>query len=218
MTTSGDDHERLLDPVDRIFEILFGLIMTVTIVGGLAIATAGRDDVRTVAWAAFGCNVAWGMVDGVMYVIRTMTERTRNRALARRIAGADAAAADRMIVDAMPEGMAAIVGPEEVAGMRRRLQGLDVGAKPLLARRDFLYAFGIMVIVVVATFPVILPLLLIGDVATAMKVSRVVTLVMLFGAGAALGRYAGHPRPVLTGAAMAAFGALLIVAVMALGG
>ena len=77
------ERERLLDPVDRIFEVLFGLIMAVTIVGSLSIATAGQNDVRTVAWAALGCNVAWGMVDGVMYVIRTMTESTRNRVLAR---------------------------------------------------------------------------------------------------------------------------------------
>ncbi len=36
----GDERQRLLDPVDRISEILFGLIMAVTIVGSLSIATA----------------------------------------------------------------------------------------------------------------------------------------------------------------------------------
>ena len=32
-STNDDDRPRLLDPVDRISEILFGLIMAVTIVG-----------------------------------------------------------------------------------------------------------------------------------------------------------------------------------------
>ena len=36
----GDEGGRLLEPVDRISEILFGLIMAVTIVGSLSIATA----------------------------------------------------------------------------------------------------------------------------------------------------------------------------------
>ena len=42
------ESKRLLDPVDRISEILFGLLMAVTIVGSLSIAGAGRAEVRTV--------------------------------------------------------------------------------------------------------------------------------------------------------------------------
>ena len=116
----GKERERLLDPVDRISEILFGLIMAVTIVGSLSVATAGRADVRTVMLAALGCNVAWGLVDAVMYVVRTMTERARNRALAKRIVGADAADARRLIADALPPHLATMVGAEELEGMRRR--------------------------------------------------------------------------------------------------
>jgi hypothetical protein len=46
MATALDDSfttesKRLLDPIDRISEILFGLLMAVTIVGSLSIATAG---------------------------------------------------------------------------------------------------------------------------------------------------------------------------------
>ncbi len=90
MTTSHDDSfttesKRLLDPIDRISEILFGLLMAVTIVGSLSIATAGQDEVRTVLIAALGCNLAWGLVDAVMYLVRTLTEKTRHHALALRI-------------------------------------------------------------------------------------------------------------------------------------
>ena len=52
--TAKSERERLLDPVDRISEILFGLIMAVTIVGSLSIAAAGKDEVRTVLFAALG--------------------------------------------------------------------------------------------------------------------------------------------------------------------
>lgn len=209
---------RLLDPVDRISEIMFGLIMAVTFVGALSVATAGRQDVQTAAWAALGCNIAWGMVDAVMHLVRTLTERARLRTLARRITAADASAADALIAQSLPEGLAAVVGPDEIAGIRRRLPAADLEARPLLTARDFVYALGIFVVVVVATFPVVLPFLLIANVATAMAVARAVTLVMLFAAGVTLGRHAGHPSPVLTGLAMTALGAVVIAAVMALGG
>ena len=107
---TNDGRERLLDPVDRISEILFGLIMAVTIVGSLSIATAGQNEVRTVLIAALGCNFAWGLVDAVMYLVRTMTERTRYVVLGKRVMGADAATAQRMITSTLPEHLAQITG------------------------------------------------------------------------------------------------------------
>jgi VIT1/CCC1 family predicted Fe2+/Mn2+ transporter len=212
------ERERLLDPVDRISEILFGLIMAVTIVGSLSIATAGRDEVRTVMLAALGCNLAWGLVDAVMYVVRTATDRTRNRELGRAIASAEPEAARHLIAQALPDPVARITGPEELEGMRRRLVALPAGDRGILRRRDFLEALGIFLMVVVATFPVVIPFLLIEDAAAAMHASQAITLAMLFFAGWGLARYAGYPRPLYTGLAMAVFGAVLIAVVKALGG
>ncbi len=88
----------------------------------------------------------------------------------------------------------------------------------MLTIEDWLSALGVFLLVVAATFPVILPFLLLPDLPSAMKASRWVTLAMLFAAGFALGRYAGHHRPVMTGIVMALLGAGLILAIMALGG
>jgi VIT1/CCC1 family predicted Fe2+/Mn2+ transporter len=215
----GDDkREALLDPVDRISEILFGLIMAVTIVGSLSVATAGNTEVRTVMAAALGCNLAWGLVDAVMYVVRGATERTRNRELARRIIEADAATGRRLIAQALPAPIAAIVGDDELEGMRRRLLERHDEVRASVRPRDLLEACGIFVMVVVATFPVVLPFLLTDDARTAMRVAQGITLVMLFGAGFALGRHAGYAKPLRTGLGMAFFGAILITLVKALGG
>ena len=214
----ADERRRLLDPVDRISEILFGLIMAVTIVGSLSIATAGKDEVRTVMMAALGCNLAWGLVDAVMYVVRTVTERTRNQALARRIAQAEPNDAHGLIAQALPDHIAALVGADELEGMRRRLLELQVDRLGVVGPRDFLEAFGVFVMVVLATFPVVVPFLLTDDAAKAMHWSQAVTLVMLFLAGFAFGRYAGYPKPLRPGLGMAVFGAVLIAAVKALGG
>ena len=214
----GDERQRLLDPVDRISEILFGLIMAVTIVGSLSIASAGRDDMRTVTLAAFGCNLAWGLVDAVMYLVRTVTERTRNRMLARRIASADAETARRLIANALPAHFAAITGPEELEGMRRRLAAARLDGQVVLVTRDYLEAGAVFLLVVIATFPVVAPFLLVRDPALAIRVSQIVSLAMLFLAGFALARYAGFAWPVRTGFLMAILGAALIAAVKALGG
>jgi len=211
------ERKRLLDPIDRISETLFGLIMAVTIVGAQSIATSGEQAARALFDAAFGCNIAWGLVDAVMYLVRTSTERTHNRAIGRRAARADADTARRLIAESLPPHVAAITGPEELEGMRRRLAALRTERRAL-APRDFLEAAGVFLLVVLSTCPVVLPFLLTSDMAKAKDVSRVVALVMLFLAGLALGRYAGHAKPLVTGLAMAGLGAALIAAVIVLGG
>lgn len=212
------ERHRLLDPIDRVSEILFGLIMAVTIVGSLSIATAGANEVRTVMVAALGCNLAWGLVDAVMYLVRTLTERSRILELARRAIDADAGTAHRLIMMALPEHVAAITGSAELEGMRRRLLALPASRRAGLGRGDYLAAAGVFILVVAATFPVVVPFLLTNDPALAMQASRVITLVMLFAAGLALGRHAGHAHPARTGLLMLLLGAALIVAVKALGG
>jgi len=210
---------RLLDPVDRISEILFGLIMAVTIVGSLSVATAGQNEVRTIAFAALGCNLAWGLVDAVMYAVRTVTERTRNRTLARLIVDAEAPRAHELIAEAMPTHIAALSGPEELEGMRRRLvESRGEHRRAILGPRDFLEAIVVFALVVVATFPVVAPFFLIEEVALAMRVSQGLALAMLFAAGVALGKYGGHERPLVAGIAMGVLGAVLVAAVKALGG
>ncbi len=86
--TENEQRTPVLDPIDRVSEIIFGLIMALTFTGTISAATAGREEVRTVMFAALGCNLAWGMVDAVMYLIRTLTERTRNLTLLRRVRSA----------------------------------------------------------------------------------------------------------------------------------
>src|SRR5437773_11209349 len=68
---------RYLDPASRLGEILFGLIMvlTVTLTAGLTVAE-GRAGVRQLLLAAIGCNLAWGIIDAVMYIMNCLTERS----------------------------------------------------------------------------------------------------------------------------------------------
>jgi hypothetical protein len=215
---SDEASRSTLDPIDRCSEILFGLIMAVTIVGSISIINPPDTGVRSVLAAALGCNIAWGLVDAVMYVVRTFVERTRARTLARRITEADAGAALGLIRDALPEGVAAVTGPTELESMRQKLLAMSGPQRPVFDRHDFGAALRIFLLVVLATFPVVVPFLLTDDLAKALQLSRIVTLLMLFATGWALGRHAGYAHPVRTGLFAAAFGVALIATVMALGG
>src|SRR5262249_26585097 len=101
----GDTEKRtlgVLEPVDRISEVLFGLIMLLTATGALSVVTADNTQVRTLVIGALGCNLAWGIIDAGMYLMARLHERG-NAILAVRAARAAAApsAAHRIIADAL---------------------------------------------------------------------------------------------------------------------
>ena len=50
----------VLNPVDRISEVLFGLIMVLSFTGAISASTDARDDVRELLWGALGCNLGTG--------------------------------------------------------------------------------------------------------------------------------------------------------------
>ena len=209
----------MLNPVDRVSELIFGLFMALTFVGVVSMATADRHEIETMLAAALGCNIAWGLVDAVMYLVRTLTERGRMFTLVRSIRSADAETGRRALRDAMASAPAArLVSTTEIEAMHARLLALtDLPSRPRLQRADLLAALGIFVIVVASTFPVALPFVLLDDPATALSVSRVTAVAMLFMAGLALGRYAGYGSW-KTGAMMAALGVGVVAVVIALGG
>src|SRR3954470_14642083 len=81
VSSAQDARQRVLDPVDRVSELLFGLFMALTFVGAISVAEAGRARLRDMYAAALGCNLAWGLVDAVMYVVRSVTTRGRSLTL-----------------------------------------------------------------------------------------------------------------------------------------
>src|SRR5512143_1746672 len=89
--------QRYLDPADRLGEILFGLIMALGFTGAVRLGHQTADN-RALFIGIFGCNLAWAIVDGVMYVLTSLFERGRKTRLVRDVrAAAGEAAALRLI-------------------------------------------------------------------------------------------------------------------------
>ncbi|AYN16412.1 hypothetical protein CHR29_15200 [Pseudomonas monteilii] len=208
----------VLEPIDRITEVIFGLLMAMTFIGSLSVATAGREDARLMLVAAFGCNLAWGLADAVIYLLRTWTERTRSRTLLTRLQAAPSSQGRKLISDALPERVSLALDEDGLEMLRdRMLRDVARPMPPRLGLDDFKAALATFLLVVLATFPMVIPFLLIDTTATAIRVSHLVALAMLYLAGWLLARYSGG-RTQLTGVVLAGLGALLILAIIALGG
>jgi hypothetical protein len=217
--TSSAARERLLDPVSRISEILFGLIMALTFTGTLSVATAGREDIRLLLAGAIGCNVAWGLVDAMMFVVATLTERGRNLIIVRAVQEAPSAAvAHGLIADALPPAMASVLSPTDFEHLRQGVLKIGtVPPRPQLTAKDWLRALAVFLLVFLSTFPVVIPFLVFENVRVALRASNAVAITMLFVAGYMLARHGGY-RPLLTGGIMVAIGVTLVGIAIALGG
>lgn len=210
--------EPVLDLVDRVCELLFGLFMALTFVGAVSVAESGRAELRTMFISALGCNIAWGLVDAVMYVVRALTARGRSLTLVTAVRAAQPEAGRRLIRASLSPVVATLVTDAALEDMRSGVLALaHVPDRPRLELRDGLAALGIFLIVVASTFPVVLPFAVLQDVGIAKTASRAIALLMLFGGGLALGHHAGYGSWKV-GLMMAGLGAALVAAVMALGG
>lgn len=219
----SDDHikasKRVLEPHERISEVLFGLIMVLTFTGSLSIATADHAEVRTMLIGALGCNLAWGIIDGVLYLMACLAEKGRNltgyRALRQTT---DPQKGQRIVARALPPLIASVVQPAELETLRQRLRQLpEPPDRAHVSARDWAGAFGVFLLVFLSTFPVALPFLFMEKQTQAMRVSNGIAVLMLFAAGVAYGRGVGR-SPWGFGIGMVILGAILVALTMALGG
>jgi hypothetical protein len=219
MAAEPTTFKRWLEPDVRIAEVLFGLIMVLTFTGSLSVADAGRDDIRAMLIGALGCNIAWGVIDGILYIMDCLSERGRGvRALWAVRKASTPEEAHRAIADSLPPVVAATLGPAEFESVRRQLVQLpEPPAHPGLEKSDWLGGFAVFLWVFVTTFPVAIPFIFIPEVARAMRVSNGIAIVLLFIAGFAFGRITKY-HPWLTGIVMVLLGSGLVGMTMALGG
>jgi hypothetical protein len=210
---------RWLDPIDRISEILFGLIMVLTSTGTLSVITAGRAEVKTMILGALGCNLAWGIIDAGLYLMGCLGERRRNLLKLRAVRQAsDPNAGRRTLADALPAPLVAVLSRDEMESMRQRLIKFPYSPqRPGLTKDEMLGALGICLLVFFSTIPVVIPFLFIDELRPALRVSNAIAVAMLFVCGYVFARSTGL-HPWLTGLVMVAVGAVMVGVAIALGG
>lgn len=212
---------RHLDPASRLVEIICGLMMVLTFTLGTS-AALGHDAAaaREILLAAIGCNVAWGLIDGVMYAMNAIFERGRRARLARAWHQGGESEARRVLAAEVEPRVAPLLSESE------RLRLLDLmltmarnapRERPRLILDDVLGGLACCWLVFLTALPATLPFLFIHNTVVAMRVSNGITLSLLFVAGYHWGA-ASNVLPWKAGLAMLALGTLLVAIAIPLGG
>jgi VIT1/CCC1 family predicted Fe2+/Mn2+ transporter len=168
---------------------------------------------------ALGCNIAWGVIDALLYLLGILAEKGRALAALRGVrAATDPVEGQRLVADALPPLVASVLQPSELESMRERLKRLpDPSGSARLSGEDWKGALGIFLLVFTSTLPVVVPFLFVPDAHRALRLSNAVAVAMLFVCGYATGRLTHH-HPWATGLGMVLLGAALVAMTMALGG
>ncbi len=214
---------RYLDPATSMGEVLFGLIMTLTFTlgAGLTIQEEGREGARQLLIATIGCNIAWGVIDGVFYMLGQLFERGRRRRivqLVRRVAGEKEAT--ELVAGELDDIIDKVMSPQERRSLYERIvEYVRTAELPRnrVTRDDMMGAVASFALVFLSSLPAALPFVFIDDAWLALRVSNAILLGLLFWVGFSFARYTTS-RPVLTGLVFLLFGAGLVVMAIALGG
>jgi VIT family len=219
----GSLMHRYLDPATSLAEILFGLIMTLTFTlgAGIIIEDEGRAGARELLIAVIGCNVAWGIIDGALFLVGELFDRGRLRRLGRALRMApDDTAAVRLVAAEMDPLVSGLLTTRESEVLYRRIVA-NVATKPETAnsirREDWLGAGVSFVLVVISSIPAAIPFVVIDDARLALRVSNAVLVALLFFTGYWWARYTVG-KAWLAGLAFLVVGLALVAAAIALGG
>jgi len=208
-----------LDPIDRISEILFGLIMVLSFTGSISVVSDRRAEIKELLWAALGCNLAWGIIDAVFYLMGTIFSRGHGLSILKKLKlTKDKETSRNLLKDEMPLYLTAILKPEEVDSINERLVKLEsLPRKKIISSADLRASFLIFLLVFACTFPVALPFIFLTNTAIALRISNGIALLILFFGGVSVGKYAGF-HPYWTGTIIMVLGIILVAITIALGG
>jgi len=215
---------RYLSPAESVGEILFGLIMVLTFTLGAAIAVGageGEGSARELLYAAIGCNIAWGIIDAVLYILGSKFVRGRRARLFRAIKAApDESSALAAIRQEIEPGLESITREEDRDRLYRGIHALIMSYEPArtrVTRDDLMGAVAVFVLVFATALPAAVPFLLVDDPQLALRLSNLILIALLFIVGY---RWALHTdtNPWLAGLGVMIIGVVLVAIAIPLGG
>lgn len=209
----------LTDPFDRLSEVAFGVIMALTIISVIPTAADGAGRQQLVL-AALGCNLAWGIVDALMTLVGMRVDREHRHAGLRALREVEDEKSFREgLRDFLPDLMVDHLQANDVQRLRSNFLKslLGTGETPRLGREYWLAWLILAAHTFVATLPIILPLLLVPDDLLALRLAQATGLLLMFGLGWLLARWAGG-RPWQGALGFTALGVTMTGICLALGG
>lgn len=210
--------DAVLSPFERVAEIIFGILMAISVTAAAEIGSGGGMSVRELMIAALGCNLAWGLIDGAIFLLQAQFERYRQhrmilelRTLASEEAFRARAAAE------LPPAVAAAMTADAFANLRGMVRSYSQPRPPYWSGQELAAAGLICALVFGSTFPLVVPFIVMQEPVLALRVSHAIAVAMLFVLGWKIGRWSGVSA-FGAGAVFALVGSFLAILCVALGG
>lgn len=229
--TTGDAFlGRFIDPIDRLSETVFSILILLTFTLAFRIVRLSADtasassleEANELLIGALGAILAWGVIDGVMYALISLFERGEKHRLLYSI---QAAESDAQAVEAIADELDYILEPISEETVRQELYNSILvhlrGSQPRpigFTRDDLTGAFSHVVVAILAVLPSLAPLFLLRhDFELAIRVSNLVSFIVLFIVGYSWGQYTGA-NPWKTALLLTAVAVAMVLIAIPLGG
>ena len=215
--------ESLIDPIDRLSETVFSILILMTftlafrisrLFGGAEHALPGEGASELLIGALWAV-LAYGMIDGVMYALLSVFARGGSHRLLRNIHVAES---EQEAVEMISDELDYILEPISEEGVRQKLyksvlehlrdsQPRRIG----LTREDITGALAHVLVALISVLPSLAPLALLGkNFELAIFVSNLVSFIVLFIAGYHWGKYTGS-NPWRTGLLLMAVAVIMVL-------
>ncbi len=214
--------DRYLAPGDSLSEILFGLIMTLTFTLGAGLMVREDPDAaRELLIATVGCNLAWGLIDALMYLAGERFERGRRARLVDAVrAEASEEGAIRRVAGEFDPLLERVTEESDRAALYRKIARSVREEEPpslRVTREDVYGAIASFVLVFSCSIPAALPFVFFEEAWTALRYSNAILIGLLFVVGYHWARHTSLP-PKRVGFALMVGGLGLVLIAIALGG
>jgi VIT1/CCC1 family predicted Fe2+/Mn2+ transporter len=208
-----------LAPVDSLSEIIFGLIMVLGFTS-TARLVFGETSGKRLLLAVIGCNLAWGIVDAVMYILDSLYERGQRARIVDAVRGAPNDSAALAIVAQELEEPLAVLDDDQRAQIYRWALAKARSSAPKRVRitKDDIYgAIASGLLVFLAVLPVAIPFVVVSDTQLALRLSNLTSVALLFVVGYHWARQT-RMNQVVAGLLLMILGLALVAVTIALGG
>jgi len=202
-------------------EILFGVIMTLTFtLGAGLVIEEGPDATRELLIGVIGCNIAWGVIDGLLYILGSMYTRGTGYRLSALMAKHGREAVDEKIEEHLEDTYGEALSAATRRAVREEILGhipAAASARVKMTKEDVYGAIASFLLVVLTAVPAVVPFLVLDQRLVALRVSNLllVGLMALIGWQWAAYINANRRRVAL---AMAVGGLILVQVTIMLGG
>ena len=228
--SKGSLFDKLIDPIDRLSETIFSILILLTFTLAFQIirlsdspsygsAALQMDDLLI---GALGAIFAWGIIDGAMYALMSVFERGESHRLLQNIRAAEN---EQEAVDLIAADLDYILEPISEKKERQIFYTsvLDYlkDSQPRtikLTGEDLIGAAAHVMVAILAVLPSLIPLFLVrGNDQLAIRISNLVSFILLFIAGYRWGKYTGI-NPLRTGLVLMTIAVVMVLVAILLGG